>query len=114
VAVLRARLMEAGRYTSRADYSARLVYYVVIMEHMNNVVYLLGAGFSAPLGLPVMSNFLDRSKDMYFADNATYAHFLPVFETINVLTNERMVRINSTNLYLILQGGKTHNLHKTP
>ena len=30
-----------------------------------NVVYILGAGFSAQFGLPVMSNFLEKSKDMY-------------------------------------------------
>lgn len=29
------------------------------------VVYILGAGFSAQFGLPVMSNFLEKSKDMY-------------------------------------------------
>ena len=29
---------------------------------MEKVVYLLGAGFSAPLGIPVMGNFLTRSK----------------------------------------------------
>ena len=30
-----------------------------------NVVYILGAGFSAQFGLPVMNNFLEKSKDMY-------------------------------------------------
>ena len=30
-----------------------------------NVVYILGAGFSAEFGLPVMSNFLEKSKGMY-------------------------------------------------
>jgi hypothetical protein len=33
---------------------------------MKNVVYVLGAGFSAYAGLPVMSNFIDRAKDIYF------------------------------------------------
>jgi len=32
---------------------------------MDKVVYFLGAGFSAPLGLPVTSNFIVKSKDMY-------------------------------------------------
>ena len=49
----------------------------------NKVVYLLGAGFSAPLGLPVMSNFLMKSKDMYFADNGRFGSFKEVFDTIN-------------------------------
>lgn len=39
------------------------------------VVYILGAGFSAPLGLPVMSNFLVKSKDLYFSDTEKYKRF---------------------------------------
>jgi hypothetical protein len=35
----------------------------------------LGAGFSAPLGLPVMSNFLEKSRDQYFTDPVTYDYF---------------------------------------
>jgi len=33
-----------------------------------NVLYILGAGFSAPLGLPIMSNFMNRARDI-FCDN---------------------------------------------
>ncbi|HUT09191.1 MAG TPA: SIR2 family protein [Thermoguttaceae bacterium] len=50
---------------------------------MENVVYLLGAGFSAPFGLPVMSNFLEKSKDQYYRDPETYSHFLEVIKTID-------------------------------
>ncbi len=49
---------------------------------MERVVYLLGAGFSAPLGLPVMSNFRMKSQDMYFEDPEKYVHFKEVFDTI--------------------------------
>jgi hypothetical protein len=49
---------------------------------MEKVVYLLGAGFSAPLGLPVMSNFLVRSKDLFGAQSDKYRHFEDVFKTI--------------------------------
>lgn len=49
---------------------------------MEKVVYFLGAGFSAPLGLPVTSNFLEKSKDLYFGDTDRYAHFALVLETI--------------------------------
>jgi hypothetical protein len=49
---------------------------------MEKVVYLLGAGFSTPLGLPVMDNFLVKSKDVYFENPQKYRHFLKVFETI--------------------------------
>lgn len=53
---------------------------------MDHIVYLLGAGFSAPLGLPVMRNFLIRSKDMYAAEPDRYAHFAEVFDCINELS----------------------------
>ena len=35
------------------------------------VVYILGAGFSAQFGLPVMCNFLEKSKDMYALKGST-------------------------------------------
>src|SRR5260370_8302110 len=53
---------------------------------MENVVYLLGAGFSAPLGLPVMSNFLVKSKDIYFQNPEKYKHFQDVFKLINEMS----------------------------
>lgn len=49
---------------------------------MDRVVYVLGAGFSAPLGLPVMNDFLLKSKDMYFEDQRKYSHFNTVFNKI--------------------------------
>lgn len=53
---------------------------------MEKVTYILGAGFSAPLGLPVMSNFLFKSKDMYYGNQDTYAHFKQVFDSIESLS----------------------------
>jgi hypothetical protein len=53
---------------------------------MDKVVYFLGAGFSAPLGLPVTNNFLVKSKDIYAADSDRYAHFSEVFKTIRELS----------------------------
>lgn len=50
---------------------------------MEKVVYILGAGFSAPLGLPVMSNFVFKSKDMYFSTPDKYEYFDEVFKLIN-------------------------------
>jgi hypothetical protein len=49
------------------------------------VVYLLGAGFSAPLGLPVMSNFYFKSRDQYFESPEKYSYFMDVFEIIRKL-----------------------------
>jgi len=53
---------------------------------MERVVYLFGAGFSAPLGLPVMSNFLVKSKDLFFQGNHKFSHFQGVFDTISDLS----------------------------
>lgn len=50
------------------------------------VVYMLGAGFSAPLGLPVMSTFLSKSKDLYFSDPEAYSHFATVFQAIDKMS----------------------------
>jgi hypothetical protein len=49
---------------------------------MNKVVYFLGAGFSAPLGLPLMNNFLIKSKDMYSINPTRFEHFKSVFDVI--------------------------------
>src|ERR1017187_4034160 len=53
---------------------------------MNKVVYFLGAGFSAPLGLPVMTNFLIKSKDMYFSDPSRFEHFSIVLKKITEMS----------------------------
>lgn len=58
-------------------------YYAQAEESVTDrVVYILGAGFSAPLGLPVMSNFLMKSKDMYFSDPERLDYFKEVFSSI--------------------------------
>ena len=51
---------------------------------MENIVYILGAGFSAPIGLPVMNNFIDKSKDMYFNynDGGNFNYFEDIFKMI--------------------------------
>ena len=51
------------------------------------VVYVFGAGFSAPLGLPVMSNFIEKSKDMYFSDETKYIGFDKIFRYFAQLSN---------------------------
>ena len=52
---------------------------------MEKVVYLLGAGFSAPLGLPVISNFREKSQDVYLSDKFKYGYFEDVFKAIQDL-----------------------------
>ncbi|WP_445429430.1 hypothetical protein [Bacillus atrophaeus] len=50
---------------------------------MEKVVYVLGAGFSAPLGLPVMTNFILKAKDLYFSNQDEHPHFKEVFDLLN-------------------------------
>lgn len=54
------------------------------MSVQERVVYILGAGFSAPLGLPLMSTFLSRSKDLFAKEPAKYvALFKPIFDEVD-------------------------------
>ncbi|MGZ5545787.1 MAG: hypothetical protein ACXWIU_14045 [Limisphaerales bacterium] len=50
---------------------------------MEKIVYILGAGFSAPLGLPVMSNFLVKAKDLLRENPTRYSYFKGVLGTID-------------------------------
>jgi hypothetical protein len=50
-----------------------------------DVVYFLGAGFSAPLGLPVIANFIQSAKDQFTTDRGRFAHFEEIFKTIDRL-----------------------------
>ena len=56
------------------------------MGRMERVLYILGAGFSAPLGLPLVSDFLMKSKDQYFDNPTEYDHFREIFEEIDKLS----------------------------
>jgi hypothetical protein len=53
------------------------------IKKLDKVVYVLGAGFSAPLGIPVMSNFLEKSKDIFATQSERYSDFANVFKTID-------------------------------
>lgn len=53
---------------------------------MERVTYVIGAGFSAPLGLPVMSNFLAKSKDLFYNAPESFPDFERVFEEIKWLS----------------------------
>jgi hypothetical protein len=46
------------------------------------VVYFLGAGFSQPRGLPVMSNFIDKSKELRRLNPEKYGYFADVLSQI--------------------------------
>jgi hypothetical protein len=49
---------------------------------MTKIVYLVGAGFSAPLGLPVMRDFVMKSKDMLASHPKEFGHFEKTFALI--------------------------------
>ncbi len=49
---------------------------------MQKTVYILGAGFSKPLGLPIMSDFIDMARDLYATNPEKYKHFSNVFNII--------------------------------
>ena len=66
---------------------------------MEKVTYILGAGFSAPLGLPVMQDFLAKSKDLYFSDPRRYRHFERVFDLVRNL----LLKITLMLIYSILR-----------
>ena len=46
------------------------------------IVYILGAWFSAPLGLLVIGNFLEKSKDLYFNNPSDFPHSKHIFKMI--------------------------------
>lgn len=52
---------------------------------MEKVVYILGAGFSAYAGVPLMNNFILKSKDIYNSGKPQYAYFKKIFEKIDEL-----------------------------
>jgi hypothetical protein len=56
---------------------------------MERIVYLLGAGFSAPLGIPTMGNFLIKSKDMYFENPDSYGYFIQIFERLDRMSKAK-------------------------
>jgi hypothetical protein len=57
---------------------------------MRKVVYLLGAGFSAPLGLPVIGNFYWKAKDLYDGNPEVFAHFAQSFSVMESFHRVKM------------------------
>lgn len=53
---------------------------------MEKITYILGAGFSAPAGLPLMNNFIVKAKDVYYSDPQKYNYFLKIFDKIEGLS----------------------------
>jgi len=49
---------------------------------MEQVLCVLGAGFSAPLNIPTMADFLDVARGLYRQDPSRYSHLNSVFSDI--------------------------------
>lgn len=70
---------------------------------MENIVYLLGAGFSAPLGIPTVANFLAKSKEMREQNPGHYQHFDDIFNIIdNIATTKNYFDADLHNVEEIL------------
>jgi len=64
-----------------------------------NIVYFIGAGFSAPFGIPVMSNFIDKAHDLYFSDKEKYKELGSTLELINNYANiKNTMNVNLFNI----------------
>ncbi|MBI3659047.1 hypothetical protein HY230_01065 [Candidatus Acetothermia bacterium] len=50
---------------------------------MEKVVYFLGAGFSAPLGIPTSRGFYQKSKDLHYGDQKSFSDFGKIFEIVD-------------------------------
>jgi len=78
---------------------------------MKTIVYFLGAGFSVPAGLPVISNFLFKAKDQYFRDPEKYKHFKEVFDYIDSLSKAKnYTKIDLFNIEEIFSIADIHEL----
>lgn len=76
---------------------------------MKNIVYFLGAGFSAPLGLPVMSNFIFKSKDQFFENTEKYSYFEDIFHYIDKLSKSKnFMNVNLFNIEEIFSIAEMH------
>lgn len=78
---------------------------------MKNIVYFLGAGFSVPAGLPVISNFLFKAKDQYFSNTDHYKYFKQVFAYIDGLSRAKnFTAVDLYNVEEIFSIADTHEL----
>jgi hypothetical protein len=55
-------------YKERPGLRPSGVYNEVSMTKQQDVVFFIGAGFSASFNLPVMANFMNKAKDLYFSN----------------------------------------------
>jgi len=59
------------------------------MKSTENILYILGAGFSAPVGLPVMSNFIFKAKDLFAREPEKFAYFREIFKEMDRMSKAK-------------------------
>ena len=52
---------------------------------MERVVYILGAGFSAPIGIPTVANFIQKARDLYTQGPDKFSRFRQTLDDIHGL-----------------------------
>lgn len=78
---------------------------------MKKVVYFIGAGFSVPAGLPVISDFLFRARDQYFSNQERYSYFNGVFNYIDNLSRAKnYTNVDLFNVEEVFSVADTHEL----
>lgn len=78
---------------------------------MSEIVFILGAGASVDAGAPVMSNFLDRARDIWadpqLMDQTQHMHFQRVFEALQALqavhSKSSIDLINIENVFTLFE-----------
>jgi hypothetical protein len=71
---------------------------------INKVVYILGAGFSRPLGIPIMDEFLDKARNLIEEDAVKFSDLKVVLDNLSRFerANSRYVSLNVRNLEQVL------------
>lgn len=64
---------------------------------MEKVVYILGAGFSVPFGLPLVNNFIEKSKDLFATSSEEFGYFEEIFKLQDSLS--KIKNCYRSNLY---------------
>jgi hypothetical protein len=78
---------------------------------MKNVVYFLGAGFSAPAGLPVISNFLFKARNQYCSKPELFSVFKLVFDYIDSLSKAKnFISVDLFNIEEVFSISDIHGL----
>lgn len=78
---------------------------------MEKITYILGAGFSAPAGLPLMNNFILKAKELIYLNPIRYEYFTGIFKRIDELSKIKNVfRADLYNIEEVLSIFETESI----